>query len=395
MTEEIITLSVQEDSSISLSGDEYIKGDKGDAATIEVGTVETVDPSSPAAVTNVGTSSAAVLNFEIPQGVKGDTATVQVGTVTTTDAGTSATVVNSGTENDAIFDFTIPKGDTGRTATVTVGTVSTGAAGSDVIITNIGTDNDAVLNITIPQGIQGVKGDTGKDFSIEKTYASIGAMDADKDNISEGSFVLIASTVEDPDNSKLYVKGETEFVFLTDLSGAQGFKGETGDAATIAVGTITTVSPTSSATVVNVGDEHNAIFNFELPQGIQGEKGEKGDKGETGETGPQGEKGDKGDTGETGATGAQGLKGDKGDQGEKGDKGDPFKYEDLTEEQKKELISEIGAAENYATVDYVDQHGGKIDTVSLNGEQLTIENKNVDIPATQVIIKRWSADEVL
>ena len=42
------------------------------------------------------------------------------------------------------------------------------------------------------------------------------------------------------------------------------------------------------------------------------------------------------------------------------------------------------------------QHGGKIDTVSLNGVALTIdENKNVDIPATQVVIKRWNADEVL
>lgn len=54
------------------------KGDKGDpgtpgaAATIAVGTVTTGDPTTPAAVTNAGTSSAAVFNFTIPRGEKGD-----------------------------------------------------------------------------------------------------------------------------------------------------------------------------------------------------------------------------------------------------------------------------------------------------------------------------------
>lgn len=364
MEEQIITLTLQEDSSISLSADEYTKGDKGDAATIEVGTVTTVDSSQPATIVNRGTDSAAIFDFEIPQGPAGEAATIEVGTVTTGDAGTEVIVENTGSSSDAVFNFTIPKGDVGpqgetgpqgRTATITVGTVTTGAPGSEVIFTNVGTENDAIFNITIPAGVQGIKGDTGKDFSIEKTYMSLEEMNADKDNIAEGDFVLIASTVDDPDNSKLYVKGTTDFVFLTDLSGAQGFKGETGDAATITMGIVTTVSPTASASVVNVGDEHNAVFNMEIPQGA---------------TGP------------------------KGDAGEKGDKGDPLKYEDLTEEQKQELISEIGASENWATVDYVNEHGGKIDTISLNGTALVITtDKNVDIPATQVIIKRWeSAD---
>lgn len=364
MEEELITLSVQEDSSVSLIIDEYAKGEKGDAATVTVGIVSTVASDSPASVTNVGTKADAILNFEIPQGVQGKAATVGIGTVSTGEAGTPAEIVNSGTENDAIFDFTLPRGDTGRAATLTVGTVTTGEPGSEVIITNVGTDNDAILNITIPAGIQGVQGETGKDFSITKTYASVTEMNADIDNIEEGSFVLIASSVDDEDNSKLYVKTATAFNFLTDLSGAQGFKGETGDAATVQIGTVSTVSSASPATVANVGDEHNAILNIEIPQGIQGEKG---DKGEQGETGPQ---------------------------GDKGDKGDPFTYDDLTEEQKQELISEIAAGENYATVDYVNTHGGKIDTISLNGTQLVVdEAKNVDIPATQVVVKRWSEED--
>lgn len=47
------------------------------------------------------------------KGDRGSAATVRVGTVTTGAAGSSASVTNSGTENAAIFDFVIPRGDTG------------------------------------------------------------------------------------------------------------------------------------------------------------------------------------------------------------------------------------------------------------------------------------------
>ena len=43
-------------------------GADGTAATIAVGTVTTVDPGDPATVTNSGSSSAAVFDFEIPLG---------------------------------------------------------------------------------------------------------------------------------------------------------------------------------------------------------------------------------------------------------------------------------------------------------------------------------------
>lgn len=45
----------------------------GAAATVTVGTTTTGAPGTPASVTNSGTSSAAVLNFVIPQGVVGNT----------------------------------------------------------------------------------------------------------------------------------------------------------------------------------------------------------------------------------------------------------------------------------------------------------------------------------
>ena len=50
----------------------------------------------------------------------------------------------------------------------------------------------------------------------------------------------------------------------------KGETGETGNAATIAVGNVTTVDPSDPATVTNSGDEHNAVFDFEIPQGEKG-----------------------------------------------------------------------------------------------------------------------------
>lgn len=49
-----------------------VEGPKGDAATIEVGTVTTLEPNEQAYVENVGTENAAVFNFGIPRGEKGD-----------------------------------------------------------------------------------------------------------------------------------------------------------------------------------------------------------------------------------------------------------------------------------------------------------------------------------
>ena len=127
------------------------------------------------------------------------------------------------------------------------------------------TGPQGIQGIQGPQGIQGEKGNTGDAFAIYKTYSSISSMNADKNNVPEGKFVLIASTVEDEDNAKLFVKGASDFSFLTDMSGATGLKGDRG------------------------------------PQGIQGIQGEQGIQG------VQGIQGEKGEKGETGATGQDGF----------------------------------------------------------------------------------------
>lgn len=60
------------------------------------------------------------------------------------------------------------------------------------------------------------------------------------------------------------------------LSIELGTPGAQGDAATISVGTTTTLSPGSSATVTNVGTSSAAVFNFGIPTGQTGATGATG-----------------------------------------------------------------------------------------------------------------------
>lgn len=82
-----------------------------------------------------------------------------------------------------------------------------------------------------PKGDKGDKGDTGDAFTIYATYPSIVDMTADT-SIPEGKFVMITSTIEDPDNAKLYIRTDVGYSFIVNLSGATGIvgpKGERGD----------------------------------------------------------------------------------------------------------------------------------------------------------------------
>lgn len=84
---------------------------------------------------------------------------------------------------------------------------------------------------TGPQGVQGVQGEKGDPFFISKVYSSVAEMDAgyDTDGVPVGGFVVIdTGNVEDADNAKLFIKGNTVYRYLTDLSGAQGMRGPQG-----------------------------------------------------------------------------------------------------------------------------------------------------------------------
>ena len=189
-------------------------------------------------------------------------------------------------------------------------------------------------------GAQGEKGEKGDPFRVAKTYASVEEMNAGyaSDGVPVGQFVMITTgNVNDEDNAKLYVKGETEYEFVTDLSGAQGIKGDKGD---------------------------------------QGEKGDKGDQGDPGPAGADGEDGQsayelwKAQPGNESKTeeeflaslkGEKGDKGDKGDQGEKGEKGEPFAV-------AKTYASVAELNEGYATDEVLEGQFVMITTGNVNDE---------------------------
>ena len=122
-----------------------------------------------------------------------------------------------------------------------------------------------------PQGIQGPMGPQGKAFTISKTYSSISEMNADFDNMQVGDYVMIASSVELEDNAKLYVKGEEEWLFVSDFSGGiQGIQGETGNG-------IATIQKTSTSGLIDtytITYTDGNTSTFSITNGKDGEDGE-------------------------------------------------------------------------------------------------------------------------
>lgn len=70
------------------------------------------------------------------------------------------------------------------------------------------------VDLQFDQDEAGQMGDT---FIITKAYSSIAEMKADFGNMELGDYVIIASSVEFEDKAKLYTKGQTKWIFITDL----------------------------------------------------------------------------------------------------------------------------------------------------------------------------------
>ncbi len=79
-----------------------------------------------------------------------------------------------------------------------------------------------------------------------------------------------------------------------------------GDAATVSVGTTTTLDPSYDANVTNSGTASDVVLDFEIPQGFEGPEGPQGPEGPTGPEGPQGPQGPEGPTGPEGPQGPEG-----------------------------------------------------------------------------------------
>lgn len=174
----------------------------------------------------------------------------------------------------------------------------------------------------------------GDAFTIVKTYSSVQAMEDDYNNpeVKKGQFVMIdTGNVENEEDSRLYLKGNTEWKFISDLSGAQGIQGLSAYQVAVQHG----FEGTEDEWLISLkgekgetgpkGDKgdtgEKGATGERGPQGLQGERGLQGVQGEQGEPGIQGPVGPKGEQGEQGIQGIQGPQGEPGPQGPKGDTG--------------------------------------------------------------------------
>jgi hypothetical protein len=166
---------------------------------------------------------------------------------------------------------------------------------------------------------KGYTGSKGQGFIIAKTYSSVAALTADTEpsGIAPGEFAIIdTDDVEDPENSKLYLWTGTSYNFVTDLSGEQGIKGETGYTGSKGdigfTGSQGAVGFTGSAGTDGVigADGTDGATGF---TGSQGEIGFTGSQGDLGFTGSAGTGGAAGTDGSNGYTGSQGFTGSQGE----------------------------------------------------------------------------------
>lgn len=184
-----------------------------------------------------------------------------------------------------------------------------------------------------PQGIQGPAGERGEQgergapFAIAKIYASQDAMNAGytTDGVAAGGFVLIETgDVNDEENARLYVKGESRYEYVTDLSGAPGIQGPEGKqgpqgpagnpgaaGADGKDGTSVTIKSVSESGA----DGGSNVITFSDGKTMTVKNGKTGAQGPTGPTGATGPAGPTGPAGADGKDGAQGPAGPAGPAG--------------------------------------------------------------------------------
>ena len=167
----------------------------------------------------------------------------------TADANSAATLANT---KAGLADEKATLADQKATlANTAAGTANTAAAAANAASLKIDNMTVAASSSSTPTAtiteVEGhkhiafglVQGNPGKDFHIQKTFASIAAMqayDPDLDpsasKVTPNDFVMIdTGSVQDADTGKLFCyEPETQDIwrYIGDLSGSQGIKGETG-----------------------------------------------------------------------------------------------------------------------------------------------------------------------
>lgn len=232
-------------------------------------------PSETATVAKTKVGAVYNLEFGLPRGLQGETgATGAVGPQgpkgDTGDTGPQGATGPQG-----------PKGDDGTTPVFSIGSVSTLETGQSATATITGTDAAPVLNLGLPKGNTGDTGPTGAkgeqgDPGTTPSF-SIGTVTAL--DTGEGAAASITGTSANPVLNLGLPKGNTGATGAqgpqgdTGATGATGPQGATGATPELTVGTVTTLPPSSSATVTITGTAEDPVLNFGIPKGDTGPGG--------------------------------------------------------------------------------------------------------------------------
>lgn len=208
----------------------------------------------------------------------------------TADANSAATLANTkaGLANTAASLANTKAGlaDTAAANANTAASAANAAAGKiDNMTVAASSSSTPTATITEVEGHKHiafglVQGNPGKDFHIQKTFASIAAMqayDPDQDpsasKVTANDFVMIdTGSVQDADTGKLFCyEPETQDIwrYIGDLSGSQGIKGETGTG-------IANIVLNADYTLTITMDDGSTSYTTGSIRGAQGDPGPTG-----------------------------------------------------------------------------------------------------------------------
>ena len=158
------------------------------------------------------------------------------------------------------------RGPAGEAATLAIGTTTSVSNSGTASVTNVGTNTNGTLNFVLRDGPTGPQGSTG-------TTGAQGPQ-GNTGTLAVGSVTsVINSGTASVTNVGSSTAGTFNFVLRDGPTGPNGAQGPT---ATLAVGTVTSVSNSGTAAVTNVGSSSAGTFNFVLRDGPTGPQGSTG-----------------------------------------------------------------------------------------------------------------------
>lgn len=123
-----------------------VRGEKGPTATVDVGTLTTLNPNQNPSITNTGSTGSALFSFGLPRAAS---VAMHATPMLVGNPNSNPSITNSGTNGDVVLQMSMP-----RAPVVSLGTVANATSGQsgNVTATTSGA-GDVAFNFVVPQGL--------------------------------------------------------------------------------------------------------------------------------------------------------------------------------------------------------------------------------------------------